>query len=154
MNKTIIFYFVGILVLLLGGVFLMQPKESTVSGQTTDKSPREQCVEHAPSLSMHIHPELEIYVDDEKQVIPENVGIKENCMMALHTHDETGKIHVEFPQVRDFTLGDFMANWGQPITRDGYNMAMTVDGVENTEGENLILKDLQKIALRYTKSSE
>jgi hypothetical protein len=33
----------------------------------------------------------------------------------LHTHDETGVIHVESPVQRTFTLGNFFDIWHQPL---------------------------------------
>ena len=34
----------------------------------------------------------------------------------LHTHDATGIIHVESPDDRTYTLGQFFDIWGQPLT--------------------------------------
>jgi hypothetical protein len=34
----------------------------------------------------------------------------------LHTHDATGIIHVESPDARTYTLGNFFDIWGQPLT--------------------------------------
>lgn len=109
-----------------------------------------QCVEHT-GLGMHIHPHLEIAQDGQPVVIPANVGIKPTCMGPVHTHDSSGTIHLEFPTRHDFQLKDFFAVWGQPLQKDGYNMTVTVDGQPNNDGENLILKDDQKIQIKYEK---
>lgn len=36
----------------------------------------------------------------------------------LHTHDETGVIHVESPRQRTSTLGNFLDIWHQPLGPD------------------------------------
>ncbi|EQD32569.1 hypothetical protein B1A_19439 [mine drainage metagenome] len=38
------------------------------------------------------------------------------CFYWLHTHDATGIIHIETPVARQFTLGDFFAIWGWPLS--------------------------------------
>ncbi len=120
--------------------------------------PYDQCVEHSVGLSMHIHPELEIYINNEKVKIPANIGIDPTCMKAIHTHDDTGKIHLEYPEAYDFKLGDFFTVWGKPFSKNQildktadstHTVTMTVDGQPNSEFENLIMKDEQKIVIRY-----
>ncbi len=121
-------------------------------------SPRTQCVEHSVGLSMHIHPMLSIFVDDQPVTVPANIGIEPTCMRAIHTHDETGKIHIESPTAYDFYLGDFFANWGQPFSAtqlmdktvdDTHTLSVTVDGQPNTEFDKLKLADGQQIVIRY-----
>lgn len=123
-----------------------------------DRLPRELCVNHDSTISMHIHPELTIFVDDESVPIPANIGIDEACMRALHTHDATGEIHIEYPETHDFTLGDFFANWGQSfsatqlfehVADEEFGLRMTVDGKESSEFENLVLTDGQKIVIYF-----
>jgi hypothetical protein len=36
----------------------------------------------------------------------------------LHTHDETGVIHIESPVQRTYTLGNFFDEWGQQLGPD------------------------------------
>ena len=82
----------------------------------------------------HIHAHLQIYVNGEQKLIPYGIGIVPpyqlvasqdgpfvgggNAFYWLHTHDETGVIHVESPQQRTFTLGDFFDIWHQPLGPD------------------------------------
>jgi hypothetical protein len=76
----------------------------------------------APSLSgqFHIHSHLSIFVDGEQRAIPGHVGIIENattdCHYYIHTHDHSGKIHIEPPVATTTTLGQLFAIWGQPLT--------------------------------------
>ncbi len=64
----------------------------------------------------HIHAHVAVYVDGIRQVIPADVGIPQNCMYWLHTHDTSGVVHIESPVNRTFTLGDFFAIWGQRLS--------------------------------------
>jgi len=76
----------------------------------------------APTLSgqFHIHSHLSIFVNGEQRAIPGHVGIVENattdCHYYIHTHDRSGKIHIEPPVATTNTLGQLFAIWGQPLT--------------------------------------
>ena|SRR3989338_876558 len=112
------------------------------------------------ATQFHIHPSLSIVADGKKLEIPANVGVSPACLHPLHTHDNTGEVHVESPEPRDFTLGDFFAVWEKPLSRtqvldyvatSTHEIVMTVDGQPNAEFENLVLKDKQQIVLEYKK---
>ncbi len=78
------------------------------SGLTIDSI---QCdiVEH---FNFHIHSRLEIKIDDRPIVVPGGIGIiPEKCIYWLHTHDDTGTIHIESPIEKTFTLGQFLNIW-------------------------------------------
>lgn len=101
----------------------------------------------------HWHPELTIYVKGEKQEFPANIGIGA-VHQPIHTHDDAaqGIVHLEFQGLvrkQDITLGQFFKGWGKDMRSFGANMKMTVNGVENTEYENYVMQDKDKIELRY-----
>ncbi len=109
---------------------------------------------------LHWHPIVEVYVKGEKQAIPSNIGIggqyssQPMGMAPVHTHDDAveGIVHLEFgDMVRkdDITLGRFLESWGKDINSFGSNVAMKVNGAENTELENYQMQDGDKIELRY-----
>jgi hypothetical protein len=65
---------------------------------------------------MHIHMHLDIFINGQPYAIPAGVGIVPNkCLYWLHTHDDTGIIHLESPYVGNFTLGQFFDIWGMPF---------------------------------------
>lgn len=100
----------------------------------------------------HIHAHLQIFVDGVEETVPGGVGITNDCMYPLHTHDTDGVIHVESPEPRDFTLGDFFAGWGVPLEREGFALTVVVDGAVAdyvTSSEDQVLQDDQQIELRY-----
>ncbi len=104
------------------------------------------------NLAQHIHPNLKISIDGIPKEIPANIGILANCMAEIHTHDTTGKIHIETREAgKQFTLKTFFSVWGESIEKDGYGIEMSVDGLKSGELDNLILRDDQQIILEYTK---
>ncbi len=101
----------------------------------------------------HWHPEVTIYIKGIKQDIPENIGIGA-VHKPIHTHDDSGQgiVHMEFQGLvrkQNATLGKFLKNWGKDINSFGTNVKMTVNGQDNTELENYVMNDKDKIELRF-----
>lgn len=81
-------------------------------------------------LKTHFHAHLALFYRGEQIAIPYGIGIvrpfeAENGFVGhgsaiywLHTHDATGIIHVESPDDRRYTLGNFFDIWGQPLLKD------------------------------------
>ena len=81
-------------------------------------------------LAVHIHAHLSLFYRGEQIAVPLGIGIVkplriENgfaggaALYWLHTHDATGIIHVESPDARQYTLGQFFDIWGRDLTRTG-----------------------------------
>lgn len=106
----------------------------------------ERCVEHE-RLGMHIHPHLTVMVDGVATLPPGGIGISPNCMRPLHTHDASGYLHIEYPERRDFLLGDFFQVWGEPF-KDKRAVSVTVNG-EPFRGDyrSIVLRDGQRIVV-------
>jgi hypothetical protein len=80
-------------------------------------------------LKSHTHAHLSLFYRGEQIAIPAAIGIigpsqaKDGFVgdgrgfYWLHTHDATGIIHIEAPDGRAFTLGNFFNIWGQPINQ-------------------------------------
>ncbi|MBA5636419.1 hypothetical protein H3H37_05065 [Duganella sp. LX20W] len=64
----------------------------------------------------HIHAHLTILRDGNALAIPAHIGLQ-GCAYELHTHDQSGVIHIETSSARQFTLGQLFAVWGQPLSR-------------------------------------
>ena len=61
---------------------------------------------------MHIHAHLDVFVNSQRYTIPASIGIvPDTCFYWMHTHDSSGIIHMEAPQIRSFTLGQFLDIW-------------------------------------------
>ncbi|HEY3686129.1 MAG TPA: hypothetical protein VGL93_24065 [Streptosporangiaceae bacterium] len=67
---------------------------------------------------LHHHVHLDVIVNGRPVTVPAGVGIDEpdQRISPLHTHDTTGVVHIESPEVRDFTLGQFLTEWNVPLT--------------------------------------
>lgn len=69
---------------------------------------------------IHIHQHLDIYVDGKPVTVPGDLGIGPGgtFISDLHTHASypPGIIHVESPTVASFSLGQFFAVWGVPLS--------------------------------------
>jgi hypothetical protein len=120
-------------------------------------------------MVMHIHTILSVYIDGKPVTIPANIGIDANLykthklnaygmkmpdmpsmpvMYPTHTHDTSGKIHVESNEKRDYTLGDFLDVWGMDFS--GKTVKMTVNGTvvpTNTDYRSHVFKDGEQIEL-------
>ena len=80
------------------------------------------------TIRMHIHPQLSILIRGASETLPANIGIDRdlwrdhsldregvNGLSPLLTRDSSGTIHVESNTVRDFTLYEFLAVWGESV---------------------------------------
>jgi len=110
---------------------------------------------------LHIHQHLDLYVDGRRVTVPAGIGIEESqgFISPLHTHDETGVIHVESPDLRTFTLGQLFAVWGVRLTPrcvGGYcatgakQLWLFVDGRRVSKDPRLLpLTEHEEIVLAY-----
>jgi hypothetical protein len=117
-------------------------------------------------ITMHIHPHLSILVNGTLYSVPAQIGIvpslwkdhsldnygmqsmpemKMSAMTPLHTHDNSGIVHVESTVNRNYALGEFLNIWGLHL--DGKTVKMTVDGKPLPDFRNHILRDGEQIRL-------
>lgn len=78
----------------------------------------------------HHHAHLSLFVNGEQIALPRGTGMKQpghnafvyhaKCVYWLHTHDETGIIHIEPSDGRSFTLSQYFDLWGQPLSGSGF----------------------------------
>ncbi len=80
----------------------------------------------------HIHAHLAVFVGDRPGQIPEGIGIAPprtvqpsvdgpfvlggSCFYWLHSHTDDGVIHIESPDQRRYTLGEYFDIWNQPLS--------------------------------------
>ncbi|WP_427174794.1 hypothetical protein [Arthrobacter sp. 92] len=84
---------------------------------------------NAEGAAEHFHAHLEIFVDGKPVTVPADIGFsftaagQPNGISALHTHDESGIIHIEAPVAGEtYTLGQLLTEWG------------VLDGADKTPG--------------------
>jgi hypothetical protein len=63
----------------------------------------------------HVHAHLAVIKDGQALAIPAQIGLT-GCAYEIHTHDQSGILHVETAAYHRLTLGQFFAVWGQPLS--------------------------------------
>jgi hypothetical protein len=68
----------------------------------------------------HVHAHVAIFEDGIPLTFPAQIGIPatagNGCNYAVHTHDNTGQIHMEAPAPAHFTVGNLFDIWGEPVS--------------------------------------
>lgn len=152
MVKNLIGITLATLLILFAAVFLFSEKE--------ESAPSVQGEQTVATSGLHWHAKLSIYIKGEKQEIPEGIGLKP-IEQPVHTHDNTGTIHLEFPGLvkkDDLKLGQFFKIWGKEFNSncifDKCNgpegkVKFFINGQENQEFENYSMRDADQIEIRY-----
>lgn len=113
-----------------------------------------ECLDHS-GLARHDHVTLQIFINGSPYTVESAIGIQtdicngnENYMHTIHTHDDTGKLHVELNEAGDISLGVFFDIWGYHFNETGifdhranetHEMAMYVHASnENATEENRV----------------
>jgi hypothetical protein len=80
--------------------------------------------------TLHIHSHLAIFYDGRQMQVPQFIGFAPSlaggCLYWIHTHDASGIIHIEAPDITPaqgspynyFALGMLFDIWGQPLSSD------------------------------------
>jgi hypothetical protein len=68
----------------------------------------------------HVHTHVALFLNGQQLALPSSIGSvqvtpTDHCFYAVHTHDRSGKVHVEAPAPGLFTLGQLFGIWGQPL---------------------------------------
>jgi hypothetical protein len=77
--------------------------------------------------TLHVHTHLAIFYNGRQMQVPQFIGfapsIAGGCLYWIHTHDASGIIHLEAPDINPpqggpYTLGMLFDIWGQPLERN------------------------------------
>src|SRR3989344_3946409 len=157
-RKWLTIFIVLIVVTSLGGLFTLPKINKPPKEQVTNPDTEVPCLLPNLPLAQHIHQMLTIVIDGTDVPVPADIGVETACHRELHTHDETGQIHIEAQTTKQYRLKDFFNVWGKPFsgnqifdkaTDAGHILVMTVNGQPSSEYENLILLDNQEIKIEY-----
>jgi hypothetical protein len=93
---------------------VLAPADASLTGKTIDGI---QCL-GSEQLAFHDHAHLAVFVNGAQRTVPAFIGIKPDgsCLYWLHSHTPDGVIHMESPEQRTFTLGNYFDIWGQPLS--------------------------------------
>ena len=116
----------------------------------------EVCLQDHSQNMLHYHATLSIVIRGESQMIPADSGVIPGCMRGIHTHDDTGKLHIETPEAMEARLEHFFQIWEQSFTStqlldasvgEGESISLTVNGELVDNPQNHILEDGQELVL-------
>ena len=176
-------WIVGITVVVAAGVFLFTNRNErdtstvTLPGELTTEAPWDANAAKsaargtalglpAEGTTMHEHADVEIFVHGSKEPVPTDIGIDaaKGTIQSIHTHDDTGLVHLESSQSREFTLGEFFGVWGIRFTpsclgaycNEGNNrLQVFVDGEEvNGSLQDVQLDDQTVVVVTYGTPTE
>ena len=168
MNKESLFWLVVTLAALGGLGYLLGVSDGEPPFNTADErhALADECIGSHSGLAAHSHATVRISVLNEIIEVPDDVGLNDRgcSMRPLHTHDSTGKIHLEFAESGvEAPLEAFFDIWGKHMDSTGFDdhridasheflMFVTEEGGERTQVstfEEHIVKDGQLIELVY-----
>lgn len=132
------------------------------SGQADDEFTLEE-VHANPALVMHIHAQIEVLNSGQIQKVPAEIGIdpqlwhdhsldqfgpSKALLSPLHTHDESGTIHIESVVNRDYTLGEFLSIWG--MDKASIVKVRSSEGNEIEDFENHVLQRNERLIIEVS----
>jgi len=155
---------IGVIVAAAVGIGLAIASSKALSGAGVSASAIDgiQC-NNVEQLVSHIHAHLDIFINGQPYTIPSQIGITDKCFYWLHTHDESGIIHIESPVAKDYTIGQFFDIWNKKFSNtqildnivNGKNtLNVYVNGNKENAGVNyrdIKLKAHDEIAVVYGK---
>jgi hypothetical protein len=128
------------------------------------------------TIRIHIHPQVSILIRGASETLPASIGINRdlwrdhsldrygvNGLSPLLTRDSSGIIHIESNAVRNFTLYEFLAVWGESISlsqvvgnqvQPGESVCIFVNSQSTPLSSDVIFVDQQKIILEIPPNSQ
>jgi len=147
--------------------FVEESNETTeLTNSSLDPDPiTKECLDHE-GLARHDHAVLNIFINGEQELVPANIGILTDVcneqgeeMHAVHTHDSSGRLHIESNEQIDIPIGVFFDIWGHHFDETGifeyrvnstHELIMTVGGtVVDSYDDYLLVNTSEVIEIRY-----
>ncbi len=113
--------------------------------------------------AFHIHQHLDITINGKAVPVPAEIGVGAGFISPIHTHDGKGILHVEAPEIKDFTLGQFFGQWGVVLNSncvgtfcgdENNKLVVGVNGTAVEKPESIILKEHDEIHIWYGPKTE
>jgi hypothetical protein len=105
---------------------------------------------------VHYHAHLDVFYDGRRVTVPADVGIDREVgvISPLHTHSASGVMHVEANEEVDFTLGQFLTEWGVKSSdgcvadKCGDEVAVFINGsIQDDAAADVVIKPHSEMAL-------
>ena len=140
---------------------------STLTDEPADWEIVDVCIEGHSSELDHYHATLRIFIDGSEVSIASDIGINDsecsNGMRGIHTHDETGRRHIETPTQMNAPIGAFFEIWGETfnenqilykVADEDSEVVMYVNDELNDDYQNAIIHDNDIIEIYYREKSD
>src|SRR5919197_949075 len=158
------FIVIGLIIAVSVGIGLAVASSKVLSGSKAALSVDGIQCNAAEQLVFHNHAHIDIFINGQPYRIPSQIGIVPGkCIYWLHTHDDSGVIHIESPVTRNFTLGQFFDIWNKKFSNTQIfdnpvntknAMSVYVNGNKINGGmsyRDINLKEHDQIAIVYGK---
>ena len=112
----------------------------------------------AEGTNLHIHQHLDLIINGTNYTVPALLGISPSFFSPIHTHDTSGILHVESPEIKDFKLAQLFDEWGvifndnciATFCADANNkLVVAVNGSAISDVRNYALKAHDEIEVWY-----
>ena len=118
------------------------------------------CLGDHSNIGVHYHPLIEIVINGQEVSIPANIGINhDGCSMrGVHTHDSSGKIHVEMDKKYNVPAESFFLIWGETfnenqildyVVDDDHEIVVTLNGDSVDTFEDTVMEDSEVLRIEY-----
>jgi hypothetical protein len=168
MKKAIIITTIMVVVLAVGIFLAMQDSKPYVGNDLDSVPTSQQTLNNLQKAGLqalstegtvfHIHQHLDMTINGLEREIPSNLGVGTAFISEVHTHDESGIIHVEANEQKDFKLGQFFDMWGIDFNdsciatycADGDSkLVVAINGQPITNVKDHVLKEHEQIHVWY-----
>lgn len=103
---------------------------NVITQQVRGQDPLYQCIT-SEDQPYQAYITIFVTVDNQEVIVPKNIGILQDCVRPLHTHDSNGVIHIAYERPYDFRLGHFLWYWNFDILK--YDATVYVNGFDAGE---------------------
>ena len=151
----------GFLLTIAFAGYVILDQDSTTDG-LADWEVLDVCLDDHDGAISHIHASISVTISGNQIAVPSNTGIQDemcsNGMRGIHTHDDTGRLHIETPGAMDAPVGAFFQIGGEDFdethilnkeANDVNEVVMFVNGEQNYDYENYVMHDGDVIEIEY-----
>ncbi len=122
-----------------------------VTQYTRGQDPLYQCID-SDNLPYQAYVTVFVNIDRQPVEVPADIGINDDCLRPIHTHDNSGLIHIAFDRSYEFRLGHFLWYWNFNIQE--YDAKVYVNGIEQEKYLGTVLRDGMSIIMEFNSKSK
>ena len=122
-----------------------------VTQYTRAQDPIYQCID-SDNLPYQAYVNVFVNVDRQPMEVPVDIGITDDCLRPIHTHDNSGLVHIVFDSSYEFRLGHFLWYWNFNIQE--YDAKVYVNGIEQEKYLGTVLQDGMSIIMEFKSKSK